>query len=96
MQPTFGKPSVSNPNLFKRLLLSHASGDAINPFKAPYQDCKLRRNMIRGFQISRLALIACPLESLGESQARGAEGIPQPLGGLVSSRSLEQDLASSV
>lgn len=51
---------------------------------------------MRGFQISRLAVIACPLESLGESRARGAEGIPQRLGGLDSSRSLEQDLASWV
>ena len=54
--------------------------------------------MIRGFQVSRLALIACPLVHLGESRPGGGElgAGPSTLGVSSLSRSWEQDLAPPV
>lgn len=64
--------------------------------QAPLQDCRLRRNMIRGFQVSRLALIVSPLEHLGESLPGELGAGPSALGVSSPSRSWEQDLAPPV
>lgn len=77
---------VSDPALFKGLLSAMLMGMPWMP-QAPLQDCRLRRNMIRGFRVSWLALIACPLVHLGEPRAGGAgQAGPSTLGASNTSR----------